>query len=63
MMRAETGNKNILKRSSNMGASFLTTNTDLATLADVTPAVKRKKKKKTVLVFVLVIKADTLGLA
>lgn len=45
MMRAETGTKNILKSSSNMGASFLTTNTHLATLAKVIPAVKRKKKK------------------
>lgn len=44
MMRAETGTKNILKSSSNMGASFLTTNTHLATLANVIPAVKRKKK-------------------
>lgn len=31
-----------------MGASFLTTNIDLATLTNVTPAVKRKKKKKTI---------------
>lgn len=45
MMRAETGTKNILKSSSNMGSSFLTTNTHLATLANVIPAVKRKKKK------------------